>query len=308
MLNVRAGPIPETGPVAELHKAMLTGRTVTGKVIGWNDGGFHVVTNEVTAFCPRSEMETGKPEAPASYVDNEFDFRVLEIQEAGRRIVVSRNALLRADRGRRKAVLRDSLTAGEIVKGRIASLTDFGAFVDLGGVQGLVHVSEISRTRVQKPSDVLEAGQEVTVKILKVEQGGKRISLSMKALEPDPWDGVADRFEEGAVVRGTVEKTADFGAFVALEPGLTGLLPSSGLSLPRGASLARFFPRGKELSVQILRVDPRRRRISLALEGSRTEGSRSDYKDYVKGQKSSDSSEGFNALAAAFEKLQEKTD
>ncbi len=299
--EAKAPPVPDTPEIAALRKAKNERREVEGRVIGWNSGGFHVVVDTVTAFCPRSEMEPGGVKEPQSYLDQTFPFLVLRIQKKAKRVVVSRLAALRLERSRLRSEVREKISAGSVLDGRIASLTDFGAFVDLGGVQGLVHVSEIRRERVEKPEEVLAVGQEVRVKVLKVEQGGKRISLSMKALEPDPWKGVKDRFSEGAVVDGVVEKVASFGAFVALEPGLTGLLPTASMTLPRGSSAARLFPPGKKVSVQILRVDPRRRRISLALEGSKLEGSRSDYESYVKGQERSGG--GFNALAAALEKL-----
>ncbi len=297
----KAPPVPDTPEIAALRKAKNERREIEGRVIGWNNGGFHVVVDKVTAFCPRSEMEPGGIQEPQSYLDQTFRFLVLRIQKKAKRVVISRVAALRAERGRRRSELREKIAPGAVLDGRIASLTDFGAFVDLGGVQGLVHVSEIRRERTEKPAEALAVGQQVRVKVLKVEQGGKRISLSMKALEPDPWKGVKERFEEGAVVDGVVEKVASFGAFVALEPGLTGLLPTASMTLPRGSSAARLFPPGKKVSVQILRVDPRRRRISLTLEGSKVEGSRADYESYVKGQKRA--GDGFNALAAALEKI-----
>jgi len=298
-LEEQAGPPTSDSDSSGLTQAHEKETAVEGKVIGWNNGGFHVVVGEFTAFCPKSEMEIGQPKAPKTYLDKTFPFAVLKIEESGRRVVLSRAALLKADRSRERDHARKKLEVGSIREGKVASLTDFGAFVDLGGVQGLVHVSEISRQRVDKPEQVLQVGQDVKVKILKVEQGGKRISLSMKALEPDPWDGVRQRFSEGTVVRGTVEKVAPFGAFVALEPGLTGLLPTASLSLPRGSSLARVYPPGKEVTVQILSVDARRKRISLAPEGSKTEGTRADFESF---KKERSAREGFNALAAALEK------
>ena len=255
---------------------------VKGKVIGWNKGGFHVVAEGVTAFCPNSEMELGKVRAPKDYLDNTYEFLVLRIEDSGRRVVLSRSKFLHGIRNERRAQARQKVTAGAEITGKVASLTNFGAFVDLGGVQGLVHVSEISRNRVEDPAKVLSVGQQVKVKVLKVEQGGKRVSLSMKALEPDPWKSVTERFSEGSVVQGTVERTASFGAFVMLEPGLTGLLPASAMNLPRDASINRMYSPGKQLPVLVMSIDPRRRRISLALEGSQTEGSRSDFENYKK--------------------------
>ncbi len=299
--------------VMALQELMESKTKVTGKVIGWNKGGFHVVCEGVTAFCPNSEMGPGKLKAPKDYLDQTYEFSVLRIEDNGRRVVLSRGKSpegARADESpseptQKRIPKRQKIEVGAEIEGKIASLTKFGAFVDVGGVQGLVHVSEISRSRVEDPAQVLSVGQQVKVKVLKVEQGGKRISLSMKALAPDPWKGVADRFPEGSVVQGTVERTAKFGAFIALEPGLTGLLPASVLSLPRDASINRMYHPGKQLSVMVMSVDPRRRRISLALEGSQSEGSRSDFESYKKTQQV-DTDTGFNALAAAFQKVQQK--
>ena len=293
----------ESEEVRTLRQAMQDKAEIEGRVIGWNNGGFHVVVGATTAFCPRSEMELGVAKDPSEYLDKTLEFQVLRVQKKGRRVVLSRAALLRGERAKIRSEARDKLSAGSVVKGRVASLTDFGAFVDLGGVQGLVHVSEMSRQRVEHPGDIVEVGQEIEVKILKLEKGGRRISLSMRALEPDPWQEIHDRFPDGSVVTGKVEKTTSFGAFIELEPGLTGLLPASVISLPRDASLARVYPPGKQVQVQIVSVDSRRQRISLTLEGSALEGSRSDYQAYVRDHRDTEPTQGFNALADAFRKL-----
>lgn len=286
-----------------LRKARDEKRNVEGRVFGWNPGGFHVVIDGIAAFVPRSEMELEPIADPEAYLDKTFAFRVLKIQGKGRRIVLSRTALLRQEQERQAAALVSGLRAGSVVKGRVASLTDFGAFVDLGGVEGLVHVSEISRQRVAKPADALQVGQQVDVKVLKVEKGGKRVSLSIKALEPDPWREIKEKYPEGAVVTGKVERTGPPGAFIQLEPGLVGLLPTSEMGLPREAIPARAYPAGKEVKVQVMGVDPRRRRISLAPEGSHIEGTRGDYQAYLKQQRRAPEATGFNALASALEKL-----
>jgi len=293
----------ESEEVRTLRRAMQDKAEIEGRVIGWNNGGFHVVVGATTAFCPRSEMELGAAKDPSEYLDKTLEFQVLRVQKKGRRVVLSRATLLRGERAKVRSQAREKLTAGSVVTGRVASLTDFGAFVDLGGVQGLVHVSEMSRQRIEHPGDLLQVGQEVEVKILKLEKGGRRISLSMRALQPDPWQEIHDRFPDGSVVTGKVEKTTSFGAFIELEPGLTGLLPASVISLPRDASLARVYPPGKQVQVQIVSVDSRRQRISLTLEGSTLEGSRTDYQAYVRDQRHTEPTQGFNALADAFRKL-----
>ncbi len=274
--------------------------SVEGTVIGWNDGGFHVAVNGKSGFCPRSEMEMSANLEPKDLVDKTFRFSVLRVDKKGKRIVLSRRAQVQGERRQVVGKLRGEMEQGEVLSGTVASLTDFGAFIDLGGVQGLLHVSEISRKRIDDPRSVLQEGQEVQVKILKIEQGGRRISLSMKALEPDPWRDAAKQFPQGAVVKGTVERTANFGAFVEIAPGLTGLLPTANMSLPRNASAARVYHPGKEISVQILSVDSRRRRVSLGLEGSGTEGSKADLDSFRQKQGKEETS--FNAMAAAFEK------
>jgi small subunit ribosomal protein S1 len=301
-------PPPDRPELRAVREAMENRQPLEGRVIGWNHGGFHLALGELAAFCPRSEMEIGEVQEPESYLDQTFEFRVLRLQGKARRIVVSRAAHLRNEKTRQRNTLRKKLQVGTELDGTVASLKEFGAFVDLGGAQGLVHVSEISHRRVEHPNQVLSEGQEVRVKVLKIEQGGRRISLSIRALEPDPWKDLAARFPQGAVVKGTVERANQIGAFVELAPGVTGLLPARSMSIPRETTPARAYPPGKEISVQIVSVDPRRQRISLALEGSGLEGSRTDYKDYQRQSREESKGEGFNAMASAFRRLQGGTD
>ena len=300
-----AKPDEHKAAIAALRKARDTHSNIEGRVFGWNPGGFHVVIDGLAAFVPRSEMELEPIAEPEAYLDKTFPFRVLKIQGKGRRIVLSRTAILRQEQEKETAKTLSKLRANDVIKGKVASLTDFGAFVDIGnGIEGLVHVSEISRSRVQKPADALQVGQEVDVKVLKVEKGGKRVSLSIKALEPDPWREIKDKYPEGAIVTGTVERTDKPGAFIQLEPGLVGLLPTSEMGLPREAIPARAYPKGKQVRVQVMGVDPKRRRISLAPEGSQIEGTRGDYQAYQKQQRrEAEAAGGLNALAAALSKL-----
>lgn len=297
----------DTSGSSSAELAFDAGSTVEGRVIGWNKGGFHVVVDGVTAFCPRSEMELDKPGEPKGYVDQIYEFKVLEIRRQGSRVVLSRAAALsdegesHSDGEREKRPRAGKLEVGAVVRGTVVSITDFGAFVELGGVQGLVHISELSRRHVDHPSDVVQEGDDIEVEILKIERDGRRISLSRKALEPDPWRDIAERLPEGSEVTGVVEKTERFGALIEIEPGLTGLLPTSQMSLPRDTSPNRAFPPGRRVEVQIVSVDPRRRRISLAPKGTRTGGSRADVEAY-KESEASDSG-GFNALEAAFRKV-----
>ncbi len=280
---------------------------IKGRVIGWNKGGFHIVVDKIAAFCPRSEMEIGNPREPKSYVDEEFEFLVLKIQDKGRRVIVSRSAYLIAKRAEDKKAALKGLEVGAVLEGTVASITEFGAFVDLNGVQGLVHISELSQRRISKTEEVVQVGQTVKVKILRLSKDGKRISLSMKALEPNPWKSILERYPGGSLTKGRVEKTNRYGAFVELEPGITGLLPTSGMSLPRDTSPARAYPPGREISVQILSIDSKKHRISLGLEGAAEEGSRKDYQKFIHQQGQDEGESRFNALANAFAKIQRKT-
>ncbi|MDA8017168.1 MAG: S1 RNA-binding domain-containing protein [Thermoanaerobaculia bacterium] len=263
-------PAPPMDPqheaeLAELRAALEAQISVDGKVIGWNKGGYHVALGRVAAFCPVSMIEIGNPRNPKNYVDKTFPFRVIEVQEDGKRIVVSRAAAIKADRAAQAAKIKELLSPGKVMKGRVSSITEFGAFVDLGGrIEGLVHISELSRKRVDRADEVVKKGQEVEVQVLKVEKGGKRISLSMKRLEDDPWESVAERFEKGQEFKGIVVRKAEFGVFVEVEPGLEGLIHVS--RLPYGKSLeSDEVSEGLEVEGWVHEVDRKRRRLSLSM-------------------------------------------
>ena len=254
---------------AELRAASAARIPVQGKVTSRNKGGFEIAlggSSGLRAFCPVSQIDLGRhdDEALKGYVGQTFDFRILEYTEDGRRIVVSRAALLREEQEAHAAETREKVVPGVVLKGRVRSLTDFGAFVDLGGLDGLVHVTEISRRRVAHAKDALTVGQEVEVKVLKVEQEGKRISLSMKELEADPWEGLAGRLAPGAPFNGTIVRHAEFGMFVEVEPGIDGLVHVS--QLPPGATLKDpSVAVGQNASGWVKEVDKEHRRLSLSL-------------------------------------------
>ena len=248
-----------------LKTAMADMEPVEGRIIGWNKGGYHVALGRMAAFCPVSQIEVGKPKNPKRYVDRTFKFHVSEIAPDGKRIVVSRSSALKQERKQRAERIKERLQPGTRHKGRVTSLTDFGAFVNVGdGAEGLVHVSEISRSRVDKPADALQAGQEVEVEVLKIEKGGQRISLSMKRCEPDPWKGIGDRYSRGQKFKGKVVRKAEFGVFVEIEPGLEGLVHVSRLPLGKGLE-DEALAEGAELEGWVQEVEGRRRRISLSL-------------------------------------------
>src|SRR5689334_165572 len=205
---------------------------VEGKVSGRNKGGFEVNVSGLRAFCPLSQIALGKIENPDAFLNQTIEFRVTELSDDGRRVVVSRAALLKEAAAERAAETRNRVVMGAELTGKVKTLTPFGAFVDLGGIDGLLHVSEMSRRRVTDPKDVVQIGQEVRVKVIKVENDGKRISLSMKDQEPDPWHDVAERFAPGTAFNGRIVRSTDFGYFVEVEPGVDGLVHVS--QLPHG--------------------------------------------------------------------------
>ncbi|MXZ39454.1 MAG: S1 RNA-binding domain-containing protein [Holophagales bacterium] len=262
--------VPLAASALPFAAALEAKNPVEGKVIGWNKGGFHIASDGVTAFCPRSLMELGnRPKPPSHYVNNTYAFHVLEIKEAGRRIVLTRRPAIRSERRQALDGIRAKQECREPVTGKVTSVTEFGAFVDLGGgLGGLVHRTQISRTRNGEPADLVKVGQQVEALVTKVEQkNGKRsarISLSMKALEADPWKETAKGFSAGDEFKGKVVRHCEFGFFVELAPGLDGLVHTS--QLPIGKSMSHpAFATGEEIEGWIVEVAPKRRRIALSL-------------------------------------------
>ena len=237
---------------------------VEGKVSGRNKGGFEVNLSSLRAFCPLSQIALGKIENPDAFLNQTLEFRVTELSDDGRRIVVSRAALLKEAAAERAAETRARIFPGADLTGKVKTLTPFGAFVDLGGIDGLLHVSEMSRRRVTDPKEVVQIGQELHVKVIKVENDGKRISLSIKDQEPDPWSEVADRFAPGTPFTGRIVRSTDFGYFVEVEPGVDGLVHVSQLPLgikPGDADVAI----GSTVQGWVREVDPSKKRLSLSL-------------------------------------------
>lgn len=260
----RGGHVP-----GELEQALAHGLPVEGVVTGTNKGGFDVQVAGVRAFCPGSQIDLRRRE-PQEYVGQRLRFRVTKIESGGRNVVVARRGLLEAEAAAAAASVWERLRVGDTVRGRVTSLRDFGAFVDLGGVDGLIHVSELGHTRARKPEDVLQLGQEVEAQVVKLEPGdgpGRgRISLSLKALEADPWSDVARRFPLGATVSGVVRRLEPFGAFVELAPGVDGLVHISKLTLDRRISHPRQAVNpGDEVEVTVTAIDADKRRIGLSM-------------------------------------------
>jgi len=253
----------------ELEQALEHGIAVEGVVTGEVKGGFEVQFGPARAFCPGSQIDRRRGD-PAAYVGQRLRFRITKIESAGRNIVVSRRVLLDEEAAREAEATWERIQVGAVLAGRVTSVRDFGAFVDLGGVEGLVHVSELGHGRVSHPSEVLQPEQEVEVKVIKVEPGAEggraRIALSLRALEPDPWSTVRERFAVGATIAGTVRRLENFGAFVEIAPGIDGLVHVSKLALDRRVSHPRQVVNvGDAVQVTVLAVDEAQRRISLSM-------------------------------------------
>lgn len=261
-----------------LQDARQSGIPVEGRVTGVNKGGLEIDLSGHRAFCPVSQIDLGFCENPAEHMGARYSFRILEIRERGKNIIVSRRALLEEEREKQARETLELLKPGVEREGKVTRLTNFGAFVDIGGVDGMLHVSEIAHYRVTHPSEVLQVGQTVKVVVLDFEKATSearpRISLSMKALEPSPWEK-GFGFRDGEVVHGKVSRLADFGAFVEIAPGVEGLVHVSEITYEKIRHPGKFLKVGQEVDVRVLEIDAGRRRISLSIKeasGRQAEG------------------------------------
>src|SRR6266446_3841291 len=248
-----------------LAVAADTGLPVEGKVAAVIKGGYEVTVGGLRAFCPFSQMDLRRVEAPDALVGRVLEFRISRYEEQGRNIVLTRRALLEEQAAKAAEETRKKIVAGALLPGTVASLADFGAFVDLGGVQGLVPLSEVSHSRVGRLADRLHVGQSVTVKVLKVDDAKGKITLSLKALEGDPWAPVPGQLRERQIVSGRVARMTDFGVFVELLPGVDGLLHLTEIPRARHGEMRQAAETGAELIVLVTSVDLDKRRIGLAL-------------------------------------------
>ena len=377
----------------KLAEAVESGDGIEGKVVGRRKGGFDITIAGVRGFCPMSQISDIRGEDLDSHLGQTYTFKVLEFEPEKRRLVVSRAALIRAEKEKLRSEAWEKLEPGMVMEGTVGSLTDFGAFVDLGGVDGLVHVTEIAHHRVNKPSDILTIGQQVEVKILDLDRKKNRVSLSMKQLQKDPWDDVEERlsprsafsgtvvratdfgvfvelepgldglihvsqlqpgvelnseelavgstlqgwirdvdvqnhrigltmrrlpdrdpweriemrYQEGQVVDGIVENGADFGVFVELEPGLSGLIPISELGVERDTDPRTVFPPGEKIKVKLMALDSSRQRISLSVKAYKRDQERAEYAGHMNTGSSESTMTGFGAqLQAALAPVKEK--
>ena len=255
----------------ELEQAFRLGLPVEGTVAAVNKGGLDVTIAGVRAFCPISQLELRQVDDAAAYIGRKLSFRITkyEADRRGINLVVSRRALLEEEARARGVATRAKLTVGAVLPGTVVAIKDFGAFVDLGGLEGMLPASELGFQRGVRPADVLAIGQELQVQVMRIEKTDdprrpERISLSLKALERDPWDDVAERFPAGSKVTGKITRVEAYGAFLELAPGLEGLLHVGELSGGKQVRHARELVKvGETREVTVLAIDRERRRISL---------------------------------------------
>src|SRR3954451_8739961 len=250
----------------QLEDAFRTGLPVEGKVEKAVKGGYEVRIGRQRGFCPFSQIDTLRTD-PSTHEGKVYAFRIIEYKDGGKDLVVSRRALLEEERRANAAEVRKSIVAGAVIAGRVASVREFGAFVDLGGgVQGLLHVSEMSWARVADPSQLVKPGDEITVKILAVDDAKQKISLGLKQLAADPWSTIPQTYAVGDVRTGRITRVADFGAFVELEPGIEALAHASTFP-PTGqrGGWAVSVPVGTTAAFEILTIDLAQKRIGVAL-------------------------------------------
>ena len=251
----------------QLEDAFRAGLPVEGKVERVVKGGYEVRIGGQRGFCPLSQIDTLRTSEPEVHLGHVYAFRIIEFKEDGKDLVVSRRALLEEDQKAQAVEIRQGIVAGAVLTGRVASVLDFGAFVDLGaGVQGLLHVSEMAWSRVADPSKFLSPGQEITVKVLRVDENGQKVSLGLKQLSADPWSTVQDAYAVGQVHEGRITRLADFGAFVELEPGIEGLAHASTFApTGRADGWLKSVSAGMTGRFEILTIEPEKKRIGVAL-------------------------------------------
>lgn len=250
-----------------LEKALESGELVTGTVTGKVKGGLTVMTNGIRAFLPGSLVDTRPVKDTTPYEGKTMEFKVIKLDRKRNNVVVSRRAVVEASMGEERAKLLENLQEGAVVKGIVKNITDYGAFVDLGGIDGLLHITDLAWRRVRHPSEVLEQGQEITAKVLKFDQDKNRVSLGIKQLGEDPWLGIARRYPQGTRLFGKVTNITEYGAFVEIETGIEGLVHVSEMDWTnKNVDPKKVVQLGDEVEVMVLEIDEERRRISLGMK------------------------------------------
>ena len=251
----------------KLESEFGEGKRVEGRIFGRVKGGFTVDLDGAVAFLPGSQVDIRPVRDVTPLMDMAQPFQILKMDRRRGNIVVSRRAVLEETRAEQRSELIDKLAEGQVIDGVVKNITDYGAFVDLGGIDGLLHVTDMSYKRVNHPSEMIEIGATVTVQIIRINEETQRISLGMKQLESDPWDGVAAKYPVGMKMTGTVTNITEYGAFVEIEPGIEGLVHVSEMSwTKKNVHPGKIVSTSQEVEVMVLEVDSEKRRISLGLK------------------------------------------
>lgn len=252
---------------AKLEVKFEAGERVEGVIFNQVKGGFTVDLDGAVAFLPRSQVDIRPIRDVTPLMHNPQPFEILKMDKRRGNIVVSRRTVLEESRAEQRSEIVQNLEEGQVVDGVVKNITDYGAFVDLGGIDGLLHVTDMAWRRVNHPSEILSIGQQVKVQIIRINQETHRISLGMKQLESDPWDGIGTKYPTGKKISGTVTNITDYGAFVELEPGIEGLIHISEMSwTKKNVHPGKILSTSQEVDVVVLEVDPTKRRISLGLK------------------------------------------
>lgn len=251
----------------ELEEAMENDETVTGKISGKVKGGFTVDIKDVRAFLPGSLVDVRPVRDPAYLEGKDLEFKLIKLDRRRNNVVVSRRAVVESEHSEEREALMEKLVEGAVLPGVVKNLTDYGAFVDLGGIDGLLHITDMAWKRVRHPSEVVEVGAELEVRVLKYDRERNRVSLGLKQLGEDPWDNIARRYPSNTRVFGKVSNVTDYGAFVEIEPGVEGLVHVSEMDWTnKNVNPAKVVQVGDDVEVMVLDVDEERRRISLGMK------------------------------------------
>ncbi|MEG6616250.1 bifunctional 4-hydroxy-3-methylbut-2-enyl diphosphate reductase/30S ribosomal protein S1 [Peptococcaceae bacterium 1198_IL3148] len=249
---------------AKLQADMENGTVIDGTVREVVKGGL-IVDVGVRAFLPASLVDIGYVEDLSQYLNETIKVRIIEMNDTRKKVVLSRKVVLEEEKAKQRAELFQTIEDGQTVKGIVRRLTDFGAFIDIGGIDGLLHISEMAWYRIKHPSEVVNVGDEIEVKILKVDKEKEKVSLGLKQVLPNPWDNVEEKYQVGSVVQAKVVRLAPFGAFVQLEPGVEGLVHISHLAEQHVEKPEDVVTEGEEIKVKVLSVDPEQKRIRLSI-------------------------------------------
>src|SRR5246127_733731 len=250
-----------------LEKALENGELVSGTITGKVKGGLTVMTNGIRAFLPGSLVDTRPVKDTSPYEGKTLEFKVIKLDRKRNNVVVSRRAVVEASMGEERARLLETLKEGAIVRGTVKNITDYGAFVDLGGIDGLLHITDLAWRRVRHPTEVVSVGQEITAKVLKFDQEKNRVSLGVKQLGEDPWVGLGRRYPHGTRLFGKITNITDYGAFVEIESGIEGLVHVSEMDWTnKNVDPRKVVQLGDEVEVMVLEIDEERRRISLGMK------------------------------------------